>query len=295
MAVPLEVILGLGVAVGVISSVFGIGGGFLATPFMVFMGVPASFAVGTQAVQLISSSLSGVFGHWRKGNVDIKLGSVMLAGSLFGTVIGILIFKLLQYTGQIDIVINALYVLLLGSIGGSMLYESFGAILKRKHHAEAKRSKFWVKITQGLPYPMMFPRSNLCISAVVPVTLGVIGGLMVSVLGIGGGFLLVPAMIYILGMPGTLVVGTSLYQILITTTVSAFLHSMGNSTVDLLLALVLMVGSLVGSQIGVRITKYIKGAPARLLLALILLGVCLRLWQGLFIEPLEHFTTEVVE
>lgn len=295
MAVPLEVILGLGVAVGLLSTVFGVGGGFLATPFLVFLGVPASFAVGTQAVQLISSSLSGVLGHWYKGNVDVKLGSVMLGGSFIGTVVGVLIFNLLQYTGQIDIVINALYILLLGSIGGMMLYESFGAILKKRHHAEAKRSKFWARVTQGLPYQMIFPRSNLCVSAIVPISLGVIGGLMVSVLGVGGGFLLVPAMIYILGMPGTLVVGTSLYQMLVSTILSAFLHSLGSNIVDLMLALTLMIGSMVGGVIGVRIVKYVKGAPARLVLALILLGVCFRLWENLFIEPIEHFTTEVVE
>lgn len=295
MAVSLETILGLGVVVGLLSSVFGVGGGFLATPFLVFLGVPASFAVGTQAVQLISSSLSGVMGHWQRGNVDVKLGSVMLGGSLVGTVLGIVIFRLLQYTGQIDIVINGLYVLLLGSIGGMMLFESFKAILKKKSLSEAGRSKFWAKITHGLPYPMTFPKSNLCISATVPVGLGVIGGLMVSVLGIGGGFLLVPAMIYILGMPGTLVVGTSLFQILITTAVSALLHILSNNTVDLLLALILMVGSLIGAQIGFRIGKYVRGAPARLILALILLGVCFRLWENLFIEPIEHYTVEVME
>ncbi|HOO50646.1 MAG TPA: sulfite exporter TauE/SafE family protein [Alphaproteobacteria bacterium] len=294
MSVALETIIGLGVAVGMLSSIFGVGGGFLATPFLVFLGVPASFAVGTQAIQLISSSLSGVLGHWRKGNVDFKLGSIMLAGSLVGTVLGILIFKLLQYTGQIDVVINALYVLLLGSIGGIMLYESFKAILKKNHSSEAKRSRFWTKITHGLPYTMTFPRSNLCISIIVPIALGVIGGLMVSVLGIGGGFLLVPAMIYILGMPSSLVIGTSMFQILVSTSLSALLHIVSNNTVDLLLALILMIGSLIGGQIGVRLVKYIKGAPARLALALILLSVCFMLWESLFIEPLEHFTTEII-
>lgn len=295
MAVSFEVILGLGVAVGMLSSIFGVGGGFLSTPFLVFLGVPASFAVGTQAVQLISSSLSGVLGHWRKGNVDFKLGSVMLGGSFVGTVLGILIFKLLQYTGQIDVVINALYVLFLGTIGSMMLYESFKAILKKNHTSEPKQSRFWTRVMQGLPYTMTFPRSNLCISVIVPIVLGVIGGLMVSVLGIGGGFLLVPAMIYILGMPSSLVVGTSMFQILITTSLSALLHILSNNTVDLLLAFILMVGALIGGQIGVSLTKYIKGAPARLALAIILLSVCFMLWESLFIEPVEHFTTEIVE
>lgn len=294
MAVSLETILFLGVAVGLVSSIFGVGGGFLATPMLIFMGIPASISVGTQAVQLISSSLSGVVGHWHRRTVDFKLGNVMLGGSVIGTILGVLIFKLLQYTGQIDIVINALYILLLGSIGSMMFYESALALLKRNRH-DVRRSRFWSKVTHKLPYPMTFPRSNLCISIVVPMTLGVIGGLMVSVLGIGGGFLLVPAMIYILGMPGTLVVGTSLYQILMTTVVSTVLHAMSNNSVDLLLAMLLMTGSLAGSQIGNRIGKYIKGAVARLLLAVILLGVCFRLWENLFIEPLEHFTLEVLE
>lgn len=294
MAVSLEAVLCLGVAVGLVSSIFGVGGGFLATPMLIFMGIPASISVGTQAVQLISSSLSGVLGHWQRKTVDFKLGNVMLAGSMIGTILGVLIFKLLQYTGQIDIVINALYILLLGSIGFMMLYESALALLKRSRH-ETKKSRFWSRVTHTLPYPMTFPRSNLCISVIVPVTLGILGGLMVSVLGIGGGFLLVPAMIYILGMPSTLVVGTSLYQILITTAFSTVLHALSNSSVDLLLAMILMTGSVIGSQIGIRISKYIKGAVARLLLALILLGVCFRLWENLFIEPLEHFTLEVLE
>jgi uncharacterized membrane protein YfcA len=295
MAVSLNTIIGLGVTVGILSSVFGVGGGFLATPFLVFLGVPASFAVGTQAVQLISTSLSGVIGHWRKGNVDFKLGSVMLAGSFTGTILGILIFKLLQYTGHIDVVINALYVLLLGAVGGMMLYESFSAILKKKHRAEASRSKFWLRATSGLPYTMVFSKSNLSISALVPIILGVVTGLMVSVLGIGGGFLVVPAMIYILGMPTSLVVGTSMFQILITTSLSALLHIISNNTVDLLLAFILMVGSLFGGQIGSRLSPYVRGATARLMLALILLGVCFMLWENLFIEPVEHFSTEVLD
>ncbi len=295
MAVSLNLIIGLGVTVGMLSTVFGVGGGFLATPFLVFLGVPASFAVGTQAIQLISSSLSGVIGHWRKGSVDFKLGSVMLLGSFVGTVLGILIFKLLQYTGQIDVVINALYILFLGTIGGMMLYESFAAILKKDHKAEATRSKFWSRATSGLPYTVMFPKSNLSISALVPVLLGLIGGLMVSVLGIGGGFLLVPAMIYILGMPTNLVVGTSMFQILITTSLSALLHIISNNTVDLLLAFILMVGALIGNQIGARISPYVRGATARLILALILLSVCFMLWENLFIEPVEQFSTEVLD
>lgn len=294
MAVPLEIITGLGVAVGLLSSVFGVGGGFLATPLLVFLGVPASFAVGTQAVQLISSSLSGMLGHWRRGHVDFKLGSVMLGGSFIGTVLGIVLFKILQYAGQIDVVINSLYVLFLATIGGMMFVESFRAILKKSRTAEAGHSKFWIRVTQGLPYPVTFPRSGLCVSATVPVVLGVLGGLMVSFLGMGGGFFLVPAMIYILGMPSHLVVGTSLFQMLVTTALAALLHIVSNNTVDLMLAFVLMVGSLIGGQIGFRIAKYVRGATARLLLAVILLSVCFMLWKSLFIEPSEYFNTEAL-
>lgn len=293
ISLHLEVILGLGIVVGFISSVFGIGGGFIATPFLIFLGIPPAFAVGTQAVQLVSSSLSGVLGHWSRGNVDVQVGSVMLAGSLTGTILGVGIFHFLQYTGQIDVVINILYVLLLGTIGSMMLFESAKTLLHQKKDEHAGRSAFWHKATEKLPYKVSFPRSGLYISAVVPITLGLIGGLMVSVLGIGGGFFLVPAMIYVLGMPTHLVAGTSLYQILITTAFSAILQAVSNNTVDVVLALMLMLGSLIGLQIGIYASQYIRGATSRLLLALMLLAVCFKLAGVLFIEPHEFYNVEV--
>lgn len=293
MTVSLEVIVTLGASVGFLSTLFGVGGGFLATPFLIFLGVPASFAVGTQAVQLISTSLAATIHQARKGQVDFKMGSAMLCGSLVGTLCGILIFRLLQYTGHIDVTINILYILLLGSVGGLMAFESVKSVLHRRVTVEAARSKFWSRVTNGLPYVVYFPKSGLSMSLMAPIFIGFLGGLMVSIMGIGGGFVMVPAMIYILGMPGNLVNGTSMFQILITTTLSAFLHILSNNTVDLLLAFLLMLGSLLGAQIGVKVTKYVKGAWARLSLSLLLLSVCGMLWQSLFIEPKEHFKIEV--
>lgn len=294
MTVSLQVIFILGISVGFLSSLFGVGGGFLCTPFLIFLGVPASFAVGTQAVQLISTSLASTIHQARKGQVDFKMGGTMLCGSLAGTFCGILIFRLLQYTGHIDVTINILYIFLLGSVGSLMAWESIKSILHRRATSEAARHKFWVRITEDLPYVVHFPKSNLSISLLAPIIIGYVGGLMVSIMGIGGGFVMVPAMIYILGMPGNLVNGTSMFQILITTCLSAFLHILSNNTVDLLLALLLMIGSLIGAQLGIKAIKYVKGAWSRLCLSVLLLSVCGMLWQSLFIEPKEHFKIEVV-
>lgn len=274
MVVPFEAIAILGVAVGLLSSVFGVGGGFLSTPVLVFLGVPPSYAVGTQAVQLITSSLSGMLTYWRRGKVDFTIGTYMLAGSCGGTAGGVILFRILQHTGHIDIVINALYVLFLGLIGGMMLVESIKSLMNKKRPADDRVTTFWHRLTARLPYPVTFRQSGLTVSAIVPVVLGIIGGFMVSFLGMGGGFFLVPAMIYVLGMPGSLVVGTSLYQMFVTTILAAILHIITSNAVDLVLAFVLIIGSVVGGQIGIRIAKYIKGAFSRLLLSLILLAVC---------------------
>jgi uncharacterized membrane protein YfcA len=293
MAVPGEVILALGGVVGFLSAVFGVGGGFLATPFLVFLGVPPSIAVGTQANQLAAASLTGVIGHWKRGNVDVRMGGLMLAGSILGSVVGIAIFRLLQHIGQIDAVINILYVLLLGNIGVMMLIESLNALLRKKVEGDRIRSPFWDRLIRRLPYPMRFPKSKLYISALVPAAIGFVGGVMVSILGIGGGFFLVPAMIYIIGMPTLLVAGTSLFQILFTTVFATVLHAVANKTVDLVLAALLIVGGVIGVQIGIRAARHIKGAPARLSLAAMLLLVCLKLVFDLLIEPSELFSTEI--
>lgn len=293
MTVPAESILLLGTLVGILSGMFGVGGGFMTTPFLIFMGLPPAVAVGTQANQLVAASVSGVLGHLRRGNVDMKMGGVMLAGGMAGSFVGILVFKMLQHFGQIDLVISILYVVLLGGIGLMMLVESINALLRKSTGTEREegfRQHPWM---QKLPYKMRFPRSRLYISALLPVGIGFIGGLLVSIMGIGGGFLLVPAMIYILGMPTLLVAGTSLFQIIFTTAFSTILHAVANHTVDLVLALLLIVGGVVGAQIGVRVARRVRGAPARFILALLVLVVSIELASELLIEPEELYSTTV--
>jgi uncharacterized membrane protein YfcA len=297
MAVPAESILLLGALVGFFSGVFGVGGGFLMTPFLIFMGLPPGIAVGTQANQLVAASLSGVLGHWRRGNVDFKLGGVMLAGSIAGALVGGGVFRLLQYIGQVDLAIQILYVLLLGTMGALMLFESMMTLVKaRKAGAAAAEDKPRLHhhpFFQALPYKMRFPRSRLYVSALLPAGIGFVGGLLVSIMGIGGGFLLVPAMFYILGMPTLLVAGTSLFQILITTMLATIMHATTSQTVDLVLASMLIVSGVIGVQVGVRFAKRISGAWARVALAGILLLVSFELAGQLLIAPADLYTAQV--
>ncbi len=293
MAVPAEAILLLGTLVGFLSGVFGVGGGFLMTPFLIFMGLPPAIAVGTQANQLVAASLSGLLGHTKRGNVDFKIGGIMLAGSLIGSVLGVLVFRLLQHLGQIDFVIPMLYILLLSVMGLMMLTECISTILLKKDHETAPTSLQHHPFFQNLPYKMRFPRSRLYISALIPGGIGFVGGLLVSILGVGGGFLLVPAMIYILGMPTLLVVGTSLFQIMITTIVATMMHAVANHSVDLVLAFLLIIGGVVGAQLGVRAGKRIKGVYARIVLAAMLLLVSFELAAELLIRPDELYSTVV--
>ena len=294
MAVQAETIAFLGAIVGVISGVFGIGGGFLTTPFLIFLGIPPAVAVGTQASQLVASSTTAIAGHWKKRNLDFKMAVVLLIGGFVGTLLGTLLFGLLQYLGQIDMVISILYVVLLCSIGWMMLSESAMTLLKmRKNDTLDEESQLsapdkpgWIEqLRHTLPYKMSFPESRLHISVILPLTIGFVGGVMVSVMGIGAGFLLVPAMIYFLKMPPLLVAGTSLVQIMATSAMACILHAVTNQTVDLILAAILIGGSVIGAQIGVRLSRYITGAMARFILASIIMIVGLRLGSDMFIPP----------
>ncbi len=293
MAVPAESILLLGTLVGFLSGVFGVGGGFLTTPFLIFMGLPPGIAVGTQASQLVAISVSGVLGHWKRGNVDFKIGGVMLVGSLAGSLIGIFLFRLLQHIGQIDFVIPVLYVVLLGGMGLLMLGESLMTALKWTRVQSKDPRPYHRPFFQILPYRMRFPRSRLYVSALLPGSIGFIGGLLVSLMGVGGGFFLIPAMIYILRMPTLLVVGTSLFQIMVTTAFATIMHAMANHTVDVVLAALLIVGGVIGAQVGVRAARKISGVYARVVLAAILLCVCTALAGELLIRPVELYVTEV--
>lgn len=289
MTVPAEFVLLLGVFVGFLSGVFGVGGGFMTTPFLIFFGLPPAIAVGTQACQLVATSTTGVLGHWRRGHVDFRMGAVMLTGGIAGSALGTLIFRGLQTLGQIDLVIAILYIFLLGSIGFMMLAESLAALM-RKGASDAPMSGWrQSRFIRGLPWKVRFTKSRLYISALVPAGIGFVGGLLVSIMGIGGGFLLVPAMIYILGMPPLLVAGTSLFQIMVTTAVSTVLHATTSHTVDLVLATLLIAGSVVGAHLGVRASRMIRGVQARIILAILVLAVSVELAASLLIRPAEVY------
>jgi len=289
MSVNALTIVGMGGVVGFLSGMFGVGGGFLITPLLMFVGVPAAVAVGTQANQLIAASVSGVLGHWRRNNVDVKMGLVLLAGGGLGSVLGIALFEQLQRLGQIDLTISLLYVLLLGAVGSSMLVESVAAMVRRRMPMVRGRlhRHTWM---HGWPLKTRFPRSKLYISALLPFAIGTVGGVLVAVMGIGGGFLLVPAMIYLLGMPTALVAGTSLFQIVFTTAVVTLMQATVNHTVDVMLALLLLVGGVVGAQLGSRVGTRLRGEWARAMLAM---GVATALAVQLVETPVDPYSVTI--
>ncbi len=293
MSMSVEIIFLLGMFVGFISGVFGVGGGFLTTPLLIFMGIPAAVAVGTQGSQLVASGVSGVMGYWRRGHVDFMIATVMLAGGFLGSVVGIIFFQFIKFIGQMDLIISLLYIILLGSIGIMMLFESvFTSFRKPTVRSEFNRFKS-PSLMQRLPYKIRFPRSKLYISVLVPGGIGFVSGFLVSTMGVGGGFLLVPAMIYILGMPPLLVAGTSLFQIIFTSAFSTIMHATISHSVDILLAFFLIMGGVIGAQAGVQTSKKVTGSRARIILALLVLGVCTKLAVQLFLHPLDLFVMVV--
>lgn len=287
-------IIGLGGMVGFLSGVFGVGGGFLMTPLLIFLGVPAPVAVGTEANQIVASSVSGVLAHFRRGNVDFKMGFVLLAGGLVGSTIGVALFALLRELGQIDVVIKLSFIVFLGIIGSLMLVESARAMLRTRLPG-ARRGKLhqhnWL---HGLPFKMRFRKSKLYISALLPFMVGALVGVLSAIMGVGGGFIMVPAMIYLLGMPTAVVVGTSLFQIIFVTANVTFLQSVQTQTVDIVLAGLLLLGAVVGAQFGTRVGAMLRGEQLRGLLALIVLGVCIKLLFDVVIEPDDLFSLEFV-
>lgn len=295
MTIPVETLFLLGAFVGFVSGVFGVGGGFLTTPLLIFLGIPPAIAVGTQGTQLVASGVSAVIGYWRRGSVDFLVGSVMLVGGIVGSCVGIVFFKFIQYIGQIDLVISILYIALLGSIGSMMLVESLFTMSKKKKKtvkSEFNRLKSPTLMSR-LPYKMRFPRSKLYVSALVPGGIGFVSGFLVSTMGVGGGFLLVPAMIYILGMPTLLVAGTSMFQIIFTSAFSTIIHATTSHTVDILLAFFLVLGGVIGAQFGVLASKRVTGARARVILALMVLAVCMKMGINLFLQPSEIYVMAV--
>lgn len=284
MSVHWLVLLGMGAGVGFLSGMFGVGGGFLLTPLLIFYGVPAEVAVATTASHLTASSMSGAVAQWRRRVIDFKMAGVMLAGGTVGSVLGVQLFALLRRIGQADIVVSAGYVILLGSIGGLMLNESLRALRAARSHAPqpAAERHNWV---HRLPLKLRFRTSRLYISVIPPLVLGLIVGILSSILGVGGGFIIVPAMIYLLRMPTGVVVGTSLVQIVVVTAITTVLHAVSDYSVDAMLALFLILGGVIGAQYGVRMASRLPGEQLRLFLALLVLAVGARLLYGLVITP----------
>jgi hypothetical protein len=291
LSVNIFVIVLLGGAVGMLSGMFGVGGGFLTTPLLIFYGIPPMVAAASASTQVTGASVSGVFAHMRRGGVDFHMGAVLVAGGLLGTIFGAALFELLEAWGQIDTVINILYTLLLGSIGGMMAKEAWQSVnatragtplppRKRRHHP----------LVANLPWRWRFYRSGLYISPLAPLILGFLTGILTMLLGVGGGFIMVPSMLYILGMSANVVVGTSLFQILFVTMSSTMVHSLTTRAVDIVLALFLLIGSVTGAQIGARLAQRMRPDYLRLLLAAIVLIVALRMALGLGWRPDEIYT-----
>ena len=286
------VIVFLGAAVGFLSGMFGVGGGFLMTPLLIFYGVPPAVAVGTEASQIVASSVSGVLAHLRRKTVDLLMGGFLVAGGGIGAVVGIIIFRYFREMGQIESFISIAYVVFLGSIGILMLMESVRALLRdpgAKPRRRKHRSAGWMA---AMPFAMRFRKSGLYISPIPPMILGFMVGVLAAIMGVGGGFIMVPAMLYILNMPTNVVVGTSLFQIIFVTAIATILHAAANQTVDILLALLLLTGGVIGAQLGARAGRRLKGEQLRALLALIVLAVCARLFFDLALPPSALFIVE---
>ncbi len=285
ISVNMILLLGMGAGVGMMSGIFGVGGGFLMTPLLIFLGIPAPVAVATEANQIVASSVSGALAHFRRGNVDIKMGMVLLVGGIIGSTAGVALFKWLSQLGQIDVVIRVLYVAFLGTIGTFMTIESMRAIRRQRRPGGVRRKLHEHNWLHGLPFKMRFRRSKLYISAVMPLSIGFVVGILAAIMGVGGGFIMVPAMIYILGMPTSVVVGTSLFQIVFVTANVTFLQAYQNQTVDILLAFFLIAGGVVGAQIGTRVGSRLPGEKLRFLLAALVIAVCVKMFLELWLEP----------
>lgn len=290
VSVNAPILVALGALVGFISGLFGIGGGFLMTPMLVFLGIPPAVAVGSLSNHVAASSMSSVFAYGRRRAVDFRMGGVLAAGGAVGSFAGVEIFRWLRLLGQADLVVALSYLIFLGVIGGLMLMESLRAILRRRsgRPAPAPRDRRppWL---YGLPLKLRFPRSRLYISVLPPLLLGAFVGVLTAIMGVGGGFVLVPAMIYVLRMPAAVVVGTSLFQIIITTAITGVLQAGRNQAVDIVLAALLLVGGVLGAQVGARASSRFRAEELRAVLALIVLAVGLRMGASLFLTPREPF------
>ncbi len=290
VSVDAFLLLGIGAMVGVLSGMFGVGGGFILTPLLFFIGIPPAVAVASAANQIAGSSFSALLAHLRRKTVDFRMGTVLLLGGLLGSLVGVQIFTALKAAGQFDLVISILYVVLLGAIGGLMFAESLRALRRAKDPnamLAPRRRHTWA---HGLPLKMRFRTSQLYVSAIPPFVIGALVGVLAAIMGVGGGFIMVPAMIYIIGMPTKVVVGTSVFQFLFVTSFTTVMHAVQSRTVDALLAVILLVGGVIGAQVGVNLASRLRAEQLRILLALLVLVVCAKLFLDLVLTPSDIYS-----
>ncbi|MEM1363236.1 MAG: sulfite exporter TauE/SafE family protein [Pseudomonadota bacterium] len=290
VSVSIFLVLGIGGAVGILSGMFGVGGGFLLTPLLFFAGIPPAVAVATGANQIVASSVSGVLAHLRRRTVDFPMGLVLLAGGLAGAAIGVQIFAWLSRTGQVDLLVTLCYVVFLGLIGGLMFFESLAALRRAKRGKPPKRRKH--SRVHNLPLKLKFRTSGLYISVFPPLGVGFIVGVLAAIMGVGGGFIMVPAMIYLIGMPTKVVIGTSLFQIIFVSGAVTVMHAVSSQTVDVMLALLLILGGVIGAQFGTVLGTRLRAEQLRILLALLVLAVCGKLALDLLLEPAELYSLQ---
>ena len=295
MNINILLIVLIGMLVGGLSGLFGVGGGFLMTPLLIFLGIPPAVAVGTEAPHVLASSVSGVIAHWRRKNVDFKMGFFLMIGGVVGSTVGVNLFKILRIFGQIDIVIQMLFLIFLGFIGFSMAFESAKTTITKYRTTSSIRTKLhqhsWI---HGLPFKLRFHRSKLYISAIPPIIIGFFVGVLSAMMGVGGGFIIIPAMVYLLGMSTNVVVGTSLFQIIFVTANSTFFQSYLNQTVDIVLASLMIVGGVIGAQIGARLGTKLKAEYLRGILAILVLVVCAKIFTDLTLTPANLFSLDLL-
>jgi len=291
MSLNVLLLLVMGGAVGFLSGMFGIGGGFLMTPLLIFTGVPPAVAVATEANQITASSVSGALAHFRRSGVDVKMGLVLMAGGGVGSFAGAKIFAYLKSIGQVDLFISLAYVFFLGIIGSLMLWENISPWLAKKSgrrvRRRRKRHPAWI---HAWPFKMKFKKSHLVVSALLPLLIGFVVGILAAIMGVGGGFVMIPALIYILGMPTNVIIGTSLFQIVFVTAMVTFFHSVNTQTVDVVMALVLLTGGVIGAQLGARASYKLKVEQFRAGLAVLVLVVCFKMGWDLFTTPAEIYS-----
>ena len=294
MSANVAVLLAMGAAVGFLSGMFGVGGGFLITPLLIFYNIPPAVAVATGANQVVASSVSGALVHFKRKTLDFKLGTVLLMGGMAGSLAGVFVFAKLRELGQLDLIVSLLYVVFLGTVGGLMLWESIGAMARAKGGAAPSLRKpgqhNWI---HKLPLKMRFRASKLFVSIIPVLGLGAFIGFLASIMGVGGGFIMVPAMIYLLKVPTNVVIGTSLFQIVFVAAFTTIIHAMTNQTVDAVLAFLLMIGGVIGAQFGAAAGQRLRGDQLRALLGLLVLSVCLRLAFDLVVTPTELYSLSI--